>query len=33
MEKQDALAGVRADWHLIGTLQRNKARHAVDASP
>jgi hypothetical protein len=29
MEKQDALAGVRADWHLIGTLQRNKARHAV----
>jgi PLP dependent protein len=29
MEKQDALAGVRVDWHLIGTLQRNKARHAV----
>ena len=29
MEKQDALAGVHADWHLIGTLQRNKARHAV----
>jgi pyridoxal phosphate enzyme (YggS family) len=29
MEKQDALAGVRIDWHLIGTLQRNKARHAV----
>jgi pyridoxal phosphate enzyme (YggS family) len=29
MEKQDVLAGVRADWHLIGTLQRNKARHAV----
>jgi PLP dependent protein len=29
MEKQEALAGVRADWHLIGTLQRNKARHAV----
>ena len=29
MEKQDALAGVRADWHMIGTLQRNKARHAV----
>jgi PLP dependent protein len=28
-EKQDALAGVRVDWHLIGTLQRNKARHAV----
>src|SRR5919112_5496962 len=29
MEKQHALADVRADWHLIGTLQRNKARHAV----
>jgi len=29
MEKQDALAGVHVDWHLIGTLQRNKARHAV----
>jgi pyridoxal phosphate enzyme (YggS family) len=29
VEKQDALAGVRVDWHLIGTLQRNKARHAV----
>ena len=28
-EKQEALAGLRADWHLIGTLQRNKARHAV----
>jgi PLP dependent protein len=29
MEKQDELADVRVDWHLIGTLQRNKARHAV----
>ena len=29
MEKQEALAGVRVDWHLVGTLQRNKARHAV----
>jgi pyridoxal phosphate enzyme (YggS family) len=29
MEKQETLAGVRADWHLIGTLQRNKARHAA----
>jgi pyridoxal phosphate enzyme (YggS family) len=29
MEKQDALAGVRVEWHLIGTLQRNKARHAA----
>src|SRR6185503_4359147 len=28
LEKQDALAGVRVEWHLIGTLQRNKARHA-----
>ena len=29
LEKQDALAGVRVDWHLIGTLQRNKARHVA----
>jgi PLP dependent protein len=29
IEKQDALAGLRVDWHLIGTLQRNKARHAA----
>jgi pyridoxal phosphate enzyme (YggS family) len=29
MEKQVALADVRVDWHLIGTLQRNKARHAA----
>ena len=29
MEKQDALADVRVDWHLIGALQRNKARHAA----
>lgn len=29
VQKQDALADVRVDWHLIGTLQRNKARHAV----
>jgi pyridoxal phosphate enzyme (YggS family) len=27
--KQDALAEVAVDWHLIGTLQRNKARHAA----
>lgn len=27
--KQDALADVDVRWHLIGTLQRNKARHAV----
>jgi pyridoxal phosphate enzyme (YggS family) len=29
LEKQDALQGVSLDWHLIGTLQRNKARHAA----
>jgi hypothetical protein len=29
MEKQDVLAGVGVDWHLIGSLQRNKARRAV----
>jgi pyridoxal phosphate enzyme (YggS family) len=27
--KQTALTGVAVDWHLIGGLQRNKARHAV----
>lgn len=27
--KQDQLIGVPARWHLIGSLQRNKARHAV----
>jgi PLP dependent protein len=29
LQKQDALAGVTAAWHLVGTLQRNKARHAA----
>lgn len=29
LEKQAALAGVPIAWHLVGTLQRNKARHAV----
>src|SRR3954470_15546393 len=29
LSKQDALADVPINWHLIGTLQRNKARHAV----
>ncbi len=29
LQKQEALAGVEVDWHLIGTLQRNKARHAA----
>jgi PLP dependent protein len=30
LAKQDALPGLPVDWHLIGTLQRNKARHAVN---
>ena len=29
LQKQDALQDVGPRWHLIGTLQRNKARHAV----
>jgi hypothetical protein len=29
LAKQEELAGVAVDWHLIGTLQRNKARHAA----
>ena len=29
LQKQDALAGVPVAWHLIGTLQRNKARLAA----
>jgi pyridoxal phosphate enzyme (YggS family) len=29
LQKQDAVADVRVEWHLIGTLQRNKARHAI----
>ena len=29
LEKQESLADVPVSWHLIGTLQRNKARHAV----
>ncbi len=28
-EKQAALGDVAVSWHLIGTLQRNKARHAA----
>jgi PLP dependent protein len=28
-EKQDACASVVIDWHLIGTLQRNKVRHVA----
>jgi pyridoxal phosphate enzyme (YggS family) len=29
LRKQEALAGVPVAWHLIGPLQRNKARHAA----
>ena len=29
MQKQDALRDVAPRWHLVGTLQRNKARHAA----
>lgn len=30
LSKQEALAGLSVDWHLIGSLQRNKAKHAVN---
>jgi pyridoxal phosphate enzyme (YggS family) len=29
IQKQEALGGVAVRWHLVGTLQRNKARHAA----
>jgi PLP dependent protein len=29
LQKQDALAEFQVDWHLVGTLQRNKAKHAA----
>jgi pyridoxal phosphate enzyme (YggS family) len=29
LEKQQALTDLSVEWHLIGTLQRNKARNAV----
>jgi pyridoxal phosphate enzyme (YggS family) len=29
LQKQEALPGVAVAWHLVGTLQRNKARHAA----
>ena len=29
LAKQEAATGVPVEWHLIGTLQRNKARHAA----
>lgn len=30
LAKQDELPGIAVAWHLIGSLQRNKARHAVN---
>jgi PLP dependent protein len=29
LHKQDALVDFAVDWHLVGTLQRNKAKHAA----
>lgn len=29
LAKQDALPGLPVRWHLVGSLQRNKARHAA----
>ena len=29
LEKQEQLGDIQVAWHLIGTLQRNKARHAA----
>jgi PLP dependent protein len=29
LPKQEALLDVPVEWHLVGTLQRNKARHAA----
>jgi PLP dependent protein len=29
LQKQEALFDASAKWHLVGTLQRNKARHAA----
>jgi pyridoxal phosphate enzyme (YggS family) len=29
LAKQDVLGPVPVTWHLVGTLQRNKARHAI----
>jgi pyridoxal phosphate enzyme (YggS family) len=29
LQKQETLADLAVHWHLIGTLQRNKARHAA----
>jgi len=33
LEKVDTPAGRRATWHLVGHLQRNKAKHVAGASP
>ena len=30
LAKEEECAGVPVEWHLIGTLQRNKAKHAVN---
>jgi pyridoxal phosphate enzyme (YggS family) len=29
LQKQEALSELPIDWHLVGTLQRNKARHVA----
>jgi pyridoxal phosphate enzyme (YggS family) len=29
LQKQEALAALPIEWHLVGTLQRNKARHVA----
>ena len=29
LQKQEALLDVSVEWHLVGTLQRNKAKHAA----
>jgi PLP dependent protein len=29
LQKQEALRDVSVEWHLVGTLQRNKAKHAA----
>jgi PLP dependent protein len=29
LQKQEALPGVSVEWHLVGTLQRNKAKYAT----
>ncbi len=29
LEKQEGLSDLGVDWHLVGSLQRNKARHAA----